>query len=566
MRGKDAGPLPLPARSWQADEPHEALRQRRLRWTAGASAIAVAAALPVLAVPGTPKDAWVAWLGAGVAMAGALGKLYALRPGQTDQRHLAGPLAVVIATGAMLMQAYFGIGSAAAALITVGVLAHAMDDTTRWPRVVVATVCVEHFVLAALSELPGSPIHRVDWHGHASTQAVRLVVNAGTVMVYVMAHLFGRRLLAESLMAQHELETSARAVARTEALLDDARAELDAARAVGRGRFTGVRLGRFELGRLLGSGGMGEVYEARDDGRHAVAVKVLRFGRGGVNAQSLARFERESRVMAEVRSPYLTRVIEVSGDADEFPFIAMELLSGMDLERYLVRYGELTPDELLVLVHDVACALDVAHQHGVVHRDLKPSNIFRMVVDGSPSFRVIDFGVAALQRADVNITTHEVVGTLGYMAPEQHLEGGTVDGRTDLFALATVALECATLFRPIVTALDRRLGQWSPDSLVRREHALSEVPTPVAAVLRRGLADQAADRFESCLAFHRALRRAYDAAGERELHDAPADEVVGLIPSPSRQSPGHAPEREEPTGPADVSSVTFPGWRGTMRP
>ena len=68
MRGKDAGPLPLPARSWQADEPHEALRQRRLRWTAGASAIAVAAALPVLAVPGTPKDAWVAWLGAGVAM------------------------------------------------------------------------------------------------------------------------------------------------------------------------------------------------------------------------------------------------------------------------------------------------------------------------------------------------------------------------------------------------------------------------------------------------------------------------------------------------------------------
>jgi len=295
------------------------------------------------------------------------------------------------------------VGSAVAALITVGVLAHAMDDPSRWPARVAGFVCVAHLVLATLCEVTDLPIHRVDWHGHTSPMPVRILLHLGIAAMYLLAHVFGRRLRAESDLARDGLYEAAHAVALSEALLAEAHAELGAARSAGRERFTGVRMGRFVLGTLLGRGGMGEVYEARsDDGRRA-AVKVLRFGRGSLDARTLARFEQESRILSTIESPFLVKVLEVSHEHDEFPFIAMELLSGLDLERYLVRYGELVPDEVLHMVGDVARALDAAHRHGVVHRDLKPANVFRTLVDGEPSWRVLDFGIALLRKTERRI-------------------------------------------------------------------------------------------------------------------------------------------------------------------
>lgn len=497
------------------------------------------AALPVLAMPGMPSDRWVALVGVAICVLGAVIKWNVVDPQGVGSVTIAGWSSMAMATGAMLLESYFGLGSAVAALIAVGVLAHAMDDASRWPARVAVFVSVSHLALATLCELTDLPIHRVDWQGHASTVPVRVLLHLGIASAYLLAHVYGRRLRLESTLAQAGLDQAAHAVALTEALLAEARTELEAARSAGRGRFTGVRMGRFELGTLLGRGGMGEVYEARDAVGTLAAVKVLRFGRGSLEQRTLARFEQECRILSTIASPFLVKVLEVSGQQEEFPFLAMELLSGMDLERYLVRYGELTPEEVLVMVNDVARALDAAHRHGVVHRDLKPANIFRTLVDGEASWRVLDFGIALLRQTESRITTQQQVGTVGYMAPEQRLEGAEVDLRADVYALAVVTLECLTLFNPVVTNLDRTLGSWSPDAIARRDEALSELPASLAGVLRRALSEDPAERQPDCLRFAAALGAAQvSLAGQAEAAEF---EALPTVVGPRRRRDPNLP-------------------------
>ncbi len=203
----------------------------------------------------------------------------------------------------------------------------------------------------------------------------------------------------------------------------------------------------------------------------------------------------------------------------------------------LVRHGELVPDEVLAMVHDVARALDAAHQHGVVHRDLKPANVFRTLVDGAPSWRVLDFGIALLRQSDRRITTEQQVGTLGYMAPEQCIEGATVDQRADVYALAVVALECLTLFNPVMTNLDRALGRWSPDAVARTNEALGELPRGVAQALRRAMSEDPAQRFDDCLALHDALCAAF--AAEADWERAVDASEFEALPTVSRRLRGH---------------------------
>jgi hypothetical protein len=513
------------------------LLRRRLRWSVLMEAAVALAALPALAIPGMPGDRWVAMVGVVICVVGAAIKWRVVDPDDVGSVTIAGWSSMAMATGAMLLESYFGLGSAVAALIVVGVLAHAMDDASRWPARVAVFVTVSHLALATLCELTNLPIHRVDWQGHASSVPVRIVMHLGIASSYLMAHVYGRRLRLESTLAQAGLDEAAHAVALGEALLAEARTELEAARSAGRGRFTGVRMGHFVLGTLLGRGGMGEVYEARDTEGTRAAVKVLRFGRGSLEGRTLARFEQESRILSSIASPFLVKVLEVSGEDDEFPFIAMELLSGLDLERYLVRYGELAPEEVLVMVHDVAHALDAAHRHGVVHRDLKPANIFRTLVDGEASWRVLDFGIALLRQSDARITTQQQLGTVGYMAPEQRIEGADVDARADVYALAVVTLECLTLFNPVVTNLDRTLGSWSPDAIARADEALSELPASVASVLRRALSDDPMARHRDCIRFAAALAAAH-AAGESHVGQTEAGEFEALptVAGPRRRS------------------------------
>ncbi|MEJ7730554.1 MAG: serine/threonine-protein kinase [Polyangiaceae bacterium] len=197
---------------------------------------------------------------------------------------------------------------------------------------------------------------------------------------------------------------------------------------------------RFEVERLAGRGGAGAVFRARDrQSREWVALKVLR----GQDRLHRSRFAREAAILAELRHPAVVRYV-AHGEAEAGVWLAMEWLEGETLSARLGR-GKLAPAEALALCADVAGALAAAHARGIVHRDLKPSNLFLVggLAGAAPRVRVLDFGVARLL-AQPMTRTGAIIGTPGYMAPEQVRGASEVDARADLFALGCVLFECLT--------------------------------------------------------------------------------------------------------------------------
>jgi serine/threonine-protein kinase len=207
----------------------------------------------------------------------------------------------------------------------------------------------------------------------------------------------------------------------------------------------GHRFGRYRLVRLLGSGGMGEVYFAEDTqlGR-PVALKVLPAEVAPTRAQA-ARLLREARAASAISHPNVAHVYEI-GEEGGRPFIAMEYVEGRSLDA-----GEapLPPERVLAIAVQLADALAEAHARGVVHRDLKPANV---LVDSSGRVKVLDFGIAKLQPAgpasaedetQLRTATGAVMGTVAYMSPEQ-LEGRAVDAKSDLWSLGVVLYELAS--------------------------------------------------------------------------------------------------------------------------
>jgi eukaryotic-like serine/threonine-protein kinase len=197
--------------------------------------------------------------------------------------------------------------------------------------------------------------------------------------------------------------------------------------------------GRFELDRLVGSGGMGEVYRALDRASgEPVAIKVL-FDEPNAVA---ARFMREAEVLAELHHPGIVRYVAHGGTATDQPYLAMEWLDGEDLGRRLQR-ERLTVKECVALMARAVEALSAVHAHGIIHRDLKPSNLF--LVEGNIGrVKLLDFGIARLHQATRMTKTGVLLGTPGYMAPEQARNGQNIDARADVFALGCVLFECLT--------------------------------------------------------------------------------------------------------------------------
>ncbi|XYI02491.1 protein kinase domain-containing protein [Sorangium sp. So ce1128] len=199
--------------------------------------------------------------------------------------------------------------------------------------------------------------------------------------------------------------------------------------------------GRFELAEIAGSGGMGTVYRALDRASGTVvAVKLLH----KVDARAQARFVREAQALSRMEHPrivrYATHGVAPTGE----PYLAMEWLSGEPLSERLSRQ-QLRIDECVALARTAADALGAAHARGIVHRDIKPSNIF--LVDGAlDRVKLLDFGIAHLADATSRLTqTEAVLGTLGYMAPEQARgEREALDARADVFSLGCVLFECLT--------------------------------------------------------------------------------------------------------------------------
>ena len=201
---------------------------------------------------------------------------------------------------------------------------------------------------------------------------------------------------------------------------------------------------RFVVERLAGRGGMGAVYRAFDRRTEGpVALKVMAHSRGDDE-----RFAREARVLADLSHPAIVRYVSHGTTATGAPFLAMEWLDGEELAARLARAG-LSVAESLAVARRVAEGLATAHALGVVHRDVKPSNVLLVGADPARA-KLLDFGIVRLQLAGHAPTaramtrTGMVIGTVGYMSPEQAVSDRALDARTDVFALGCVLFECLT--------------------------------------------------------------------------------------------------------------------------
>jgi serine/threonine-protein kinase len=288
----------------------------------------------------------------------------------------------------------------------------------------------------------------------------------------------------------------------------------------------GTRVGPYRIVALIGSGGMGDVYRARDPRLDRdVAIKFLRRAR---DRRALDRFEKEARAVASLAHPNALAVFDV-GDEDGVPYIVTELLPGTTLRKHL--RGRLPADEALRIVRQIADVLVAAHDKGIVHRDLKPENIF-LLPDGT--VKLIDFGLAHHVASSPDAETRETLktgsvgGTFAYMAPEQ-IRGLACDGRTDLFALAIVLYEMLAGARPFTGAT------WADVTTA----ILTAEPNPLPAgtelpaldtILRRALKKNPGERFSSIKEFAAALDASFDAV--------PGDH---RIPAPGSRTPAQGP-------------------------
>jgi eukaryotic-like serine/threonine-protein kinase len=196
---------------------------------------------------------------------------------------------------------------------------------------------------------------------------------------------------------------------------------------------------RFEVDEHVATGGMGQVFRARDlQTGELVAVKLMLGDQGA----HLARFEHERKALALLSHPGIVRYVAHGRATTGSPYLAMEWLQGEDLASRLGR-GKLSLDDSLALAARVATALGAAHAQGIVHRDLKPSNIF--LVDGRiDQVKVLDFGIARLATTTRVTIEGAILGTLGYMAPEQASTDRSIDARADVYSLGCVLFECLT--------------------------------------------------------------------------------------------------------------------------
>ena len=334
----------------------------------------------------------------------------------------------------------------------------------------------------------------------------------------------------------------------------------------------GTRLGIYEVTALIGEGGMGLVYRARDTKLNRdVALKVLPDSFAS-DRDRLARFTREAQTLASLNHPNIAHIhgLEESGSV---PALVMELVEGDDLARRIAK-GALPTDEALTIARQIADALEAAHEQGIVHRDLKPANI-KVRSDGT--VKVLDFGLAkALAPAGAGATadvtssptitaaamTHAgmIFGTAAYMSPEQ-AKGRPADKRSDIWAFGCVLFEMLTGKRPFdgadvsdtLAAVLRAEPDWN---------ALpANTPRPIRTLLRR------------CLEKDR-KRRLADAADARlELDDAPTEQPVAPLAAVTKASvarrAGHrhaasATDRERPSSacstcrPSPGSPLSFP--------
>jgi serine/threonine protein kinase len=258
---------------------------------------------------------------------------------------------------------------------------------------------------------------------------------------------------------------------------------------------------KYRVERVLGVGGMGVVVEARHlELDERVAIKFL-LPTMLLDANAVARFQREARAAVRIKSEHVARVFDVGRLTNGAPYMVMEYLEGLDLAALLERDGTLPARQAVDFVLQACVAVADAHALGIIHRDLKPANLFCIRrSDGQPSIKVLDFGISKLSEAPgagLSFThTSATMGSPLYMSPEQFRSSKNVDARTDIWALGTILFELVTGSTPFkattVPELAIKIATERAPSAATLRH---DVPAPLAAVIARCLEREPDQRY-----------------------------------------------------------------------
>ncbi len=311
------------------------------------------------------------------------------------------------------------------------------------------------------------------------------------------------------------------------------------------------RIGKFQITGLLGRGAMGVVYQAFDPHiQRPVAVKVVHralLGDGEVHASIAARFRNEAQAVGRLQHPGIVAIHEF-GEDEATAYIAMEFVEGRNLDQVLAATPLLPEAQVRRIVDELLAALDCAHRGGVWHRDVKPANL---ILTASGQVKLTDFGIARIRGLGLTQVA-SMIGTPGYMAPEQYLGEG-IDERADLYAAGVLLYRLLTGALPFAGA---------PETVMYK--TLNEAPRPPSqlrpqglagdydALLAKALAKAADERFASAHAFRDALRAVSAPA------DAGADDATRILPVPAL-APGPATTAGALPAPA-VTALPVTGW------
>ena len=262
----------------------------------------------------------------------------------------------------------------------------------------------------------------------------------------------------------------------------------------------------------LGGGAMATVYRAVDiESNQEVALKVLAPGADDILRE---RFRVEARTVSVLSHPHIVQTLRVGQVQNGFPYIAMELVEGDSLATLLERQNQLSVADSCLLLEPIARALSYAHSHHVVHRDVKPSNILlRHVPPGTPNSIQLaalptpiipllsDFGIARALDAPELTTVGRTIGTPAYMSPEQCAGTRNLDGRADIYSLATVLYRCLVGRPPFMGATTQILHAHVYEALTIPELVAQILPPAMLSILQRALQKNPDDRYADMALF-----------------------------------------------------------------
>ncbi len=348
--------------------------------------------------------------------------------------------------------------------------------------------------------------------------------------------------------------------------------------------------GKYRIVRLLGTGGMGAVFEGENTRiRRRVAIKVLHASVSG-SGETVARFEREAQAAGRIGSEHICEVLDLGVLPDESRYMVMEYLDGETLSARIKKSGRLPPAQSIPLMAQVLDALGAAHAAGIIHRDLKPDNIFILPNKaGRTDFiKILDFGVSKFSQLggeEMNVTrAGSVVGTPYYMSPEQARGMAVVDARSDIYALGVVLYQATTGQVPFrAETFNELLFKIALELPPPPQQFVPDLDPEFSMIIQRAMAREQVNRFQSCAEFKdtllawQAARGGYGVAPGGRFPTQPpgmlaspnpmmATPLPGMIPGVglATSQPGMGVTGQGQTAPSlDGSHATANAWGNT---